>query len=157
MLRPYVALTLVFTGLLKACASNAELPISAGIGPDPALPPPNQELIPRVHAATATGWSGGMTPLAAPGLVANAFAGDLDHPRWLYVLPNGDVLVAETNAPERPEDAEGIVYADLDLGMIALAKAGIVSGMRGPTGGFMLVRRPEQLTVADVPGLVRSL
>ena len=47
-------------------------------------------------------------PAAAEGMQVTEFASGLDHPRWLYVLPNGDVLVAETNAPERPDDAKGI-------------------------------------------------
>ncbi len=61
-----------------------------------------------MHIAPAVGWPSGATPQAAPGMGVNAFARDLDHPRWLYVLPNGDVLVAETNAPPKPDDAKGI-------------------------------------------------
>ena len=64
--------------------------------------------IPTVHVAQAKGWSGDATPQAADGLAVRAYASGLDHPRWLYVLPNGDVLVAETNAPPRPEDGKGI-------------------------------------------------
>ncbi|MDP1619973.1 MAG: sorbosone dehydrogenase family protein, partial [bacterium] len=58
--------------------------------------------------APAKGWPTDVTPKAAAGLAVNAFASGLDHPRWLYVLPNGDVLVAETNAPPKPEDSKGI-------------------------------------------------
>jgi hypothetical protein len=90
------------------CASSARLPVSAGTGPDPTLPPPNKALIPTVHVVTAKGWPEGARPVAAEGTAVEAFARDLDHPRWLYVLPNGDVLVAETNAPPRPEDNKGI-------------------------------------------------
>jgi glucose/arabinose dehydrogenase len=62
-----------------------------------------------VKVADAEGWSGEAKPVAAPGLVVTAFARNLDHPRWLYVLPNGDVLVAETNAPaDRPDDGKGL-------------------------------------------------
>lgn len=93
---------------LSACGETATLPSAAGFGPDPTLPAPNASLIPNVHIAPAVGWSGGGTPSAAPGLSVRAFASDLDHPRWLYTLPNGDVLVAETNAPPKPEDAKGI-------------------------------------------------
>jgi glucose/arabinose dehydrogenase len=60
-----------------------------------------------VNVVRAKGWPAGATPVAAEGTRVAAFARDLDHPRWLYVLPNGDVLVAETNAPPRPEDAKG--------------------------------------------------
>ena len=93
--------------LLTACES-AKLPVTAGMGPNPQLPTPNQTLIPTVHVAEAKGWANGATPTPAEGLKVNAFATGLDHPRWLYVLPNGDVLVAETNAPKRPEDEKGL-------------------------------------------------
>jgi len=72
------------------------------------LPPPVHSLIPTVKVAEATGWQQGAKPAAAPGWQVAAFATGLDHPRWLLVLPNGDVLVAETNAPERPEEGRGI-------------------------------------------------
>jgi hypothetical protein len=90
------------------CASSARLPVSAGTGPRPALPPPDKALIPLVHVVKAKGWPEGAKPVAAEGTAVAAFARDLDHPRWLYVLPNGDVLVAETNAPPRPADNKGI-------------------------------------------------
>ena len=93
---------------LVACAGSATLPVSAGMGPHPELPAPKKSLIPTVNVAAAKGWRGGAKPVPAAGLGVNAFASGLDHPRWLYVLPNGDVLVAETNAPDRPEDAKGI-------------------------------------------------
>jgi glucose/arabinose dehydrogenase len=94
--------------VLVACAQPATLPVSAGTGPNPVLPPPTHSLIPAVDIAPARGWPEGGTPSAGEGLTVNAFAIGLDHPRWLYVLPNGDVLVAETNAPKRPDDATGI-------------------------------------------------
>ncbi len=93
---------------LTACGEMATLPISAGTGPQPTLPPPQQTLIPTVHIAPAKGWPAGALPQAAAGTRVTAFARSLDHPRWLYVLPNGDVLVAETNAPPKPDDAKGI-------------------------------------------------
>jgi glucose/arabinose dehydrogenase len=93
---------------LAGCASAARLPVSAGTGPHPDLPPPEKAPIPLVHVVTAKGWPEGAKPVAAQGTAVAAFAKGLDHPRWLYVLPNGDVLVAETNAPERPEDNKGI-------------------------------------------------
>jgi glucose/arabinose dehydrogenase len=92
---------------LSACGDEAQLPLSAGIGRNPELPPPDEELFPTVNVAPAEGWPAGAKPKPAPGLEVAAFAEDLDHPRWLYVLPNGDVLVAETNAPPRPEDSGG--------------------------------------------------
>ena len=92
----------------SACGSSAKLPVSAGTGPDPAIPAPRTSLIPTVNFATAVGWPAGQRPTPAAGLAVTPFAAGLDHPRWLFVLPNGDVLVAETNAPPRPDDATGI-------------------------------------------------
>jgi glucose/arabinose dehydrogenase len=100
--------TIALLALLLAACESARLPVEAGMGTSPTLPTPNKTLIPTVHVATAKGWAEGATPTAAAGRKVNAFATGLDHPRWLYVLPNGDVLVAETNAPPRPEDGKGI-------------------------------------------------
>src|SRR5215213_7569547 len=93
---------------VTGCGDVATLPVKAGMGPQPALPPPKDTLVPTVNIAPAKGWPAGATPDAAPGFAVNAYADGLDHPRWLYVLPNGDVLVAETNAPPKPEDGKGI-------------------------------------------------
>ena len=101
-----VAITLLLTQ--TACGEVATLPVSAGMGSKPSLPEPQKSLVPTVHIAPAKGWPEGTTPQAAPGTRVVAFASQLDHPRWLYVLPNGDVLVAETNAPPKPQDAQGI-------------------------------------------------
>jgi glucose/arabinose dehydrogenase len=93
---------------LSGCGEEATLPVAAGTGPNPELPPPDETLLPTVNIAPARGWSGRQTPTPGDGLQVAAFGDGLDHPRWLYVLPNGDVLVAETNAPPRPEDNDGI-------------------------------------------------
>ena len=102
-----LSLSLLAVAGLMGCGATATLPVSAGMGPQPALPSPRTSLIPTVNVATARGWPSTGKPVAAQGLTVAAFARGLDHPRWLYVLPNGDVLVAETNGPERPEDAKG--------------------------------------------------
>lgn len=99
--------------LILACSVNLSLadqalPPERGFGPHPQLPEPESSWLPTIKIAPAKGWTGEEKPVAAAGLAVNAYAGDLDHPRWLYVLPNGDVLVAETNAPTRPEDRNGI-------------------------------------------------
>jgi glucose/arabinose dehydrogenase len=107
----YLKLMLVLASgmwAFAACSEMATLPVEAGMGPDPKLPEPNKTLIPTLNVATAVGWSAGRQPVAAPGTTVVAFADRLDHPRWVYVLPNGDVLVAETNAPPRPDDGGGI-------------------------------------------------
>jgi glucose/arabinose dehydrogenase len=101
-------LPLLLAAGIAACGSVALLPVTAGFGPDPVLPEPRHSLIPTVNVATATGWPGGAMPVAAEGLVVRRYAQGLDHPRWIYVLPNGDVLVAETNAPPKPDDGGGI-------------------------------------------------
>ena len=82
--------------------------MAQGFGPQPMLPAPQFTLLPTVNIAPARGWSPGALPQAAAGTQVQRFAGELDHPRWLHVLPNGDVLVAETNAPVRPDDVPGI-------------------------------------------------
>jgi glucose/arabinose dehydrogenase len=88
---------------LAGCGNEAALRVEDGTGPNPTLPPPADEgYVPVVHIAPAVGWAEGERPVAAAGLRVSAFAEGLDHPRWLHVLPNGDVLVAESNAPERP-------------------------------------------------------
>ncbi|MEJ0037522.1 MAG: sorbosone dehydrogenase family protein [Gammaproteobacteria bacterium] len=103
-----VVLPVLGAALLAGCGNSARLPVEAGTGPQPTLPPPNKSLIPTVNVAPARGWSQGNQPVGAPGTAVTAFATGLEHPRWLYVLPNGDVLVAETNAPPKPEDGKGI-------------------------------------------------
>ena len=94
--------------IMGACSRNAFLPVKSGIGTSPELPRPTHSLVPTVNIAPAAHWPSGRRPIAAPGLAVNAFATGLAHPRSVYVLPNGDVLVAETNAPDRPEDNRGI-------------------------------------------------
>lgn len=115
--------------VLAACGEVATLPIAAGTGPRPALPPPQQTLIPTVNIAPAMGWPPGATPQPAPGMRVDAFATGLAHPRWLYVLPNGDVLVAETNAPPKPDEAQGIKGWLMRL-MMKRAGAGVPSANR---------------------------
>ena len=102
---PAVA-TLALVLLLGGCGDTANLSIAQGTGPAPQLPRPTRTLFPTVLIAEAVGWPEGATPAPAPGLQVNAFATGLDHPRWLHVLPNGDVLVAESNAPAKPEGME---------------------------------------------------
>jgi glucose/arabinose dehydrogenase len=102
---------------LAGCGEEATLPVSAGTGPNPKLPPPVQTTLPTVVIAEATGWPDGQAPQAADGLAVNAFATGLDHPRMLYVLPNGDVLAAESAAPPQPGMTDGITGYLMKLGM----------------------------------------
>jgi glucose/arabinose dehydrogenase len=89
---------------LAGCGDRATLPEEAGEGPNPKLPPPKQTFFPTVNIAPHKGWPSGGAPKAAGGLAVTAYASGLDHPRWLYVLPNGDVLVAESNSPKKADE-----------------------------------------------------
>ncbi|OAX63820.1 sorbosone dehydrogenase [Xanthomonas translucens pv. arrhenatheri] len=107
---------------LSACGDTAKHSIQDGMGPDPVLPDPVKRMIPTVKVAEVKRWAEGAAPVPADGLAVQAFARDLDHPRWMYVLPNGDVLVAETAAPPAPEK-EGSGLRDKIQGAM-MAKAG---------------------------------
>jgi glucose/arabinose dehydrogenase len=108
MRKPQLVLVIALAGGLAACGETSSLQVSDGTGPSPKLPEPNKTLFPTMNIAPAIGWPDGAKPVAASGTRVAAFAENLDHPRWLYVLPNGDVLVAETNAPPKPDDNKGI-------------------------------------------------
>ncbi|MBB2170265.1 sorbosone dehydrogenase family protein [Gluconacetobacter aggeris] len=109
MTRPRFRLLLAGTGVLALLAAvgcrailspeEARQSVAAGTGPNPILLPPNPTFMPTVNIATPIGWQGTQAPVPAPGLAVHAFATGLDHPRWLYRLPNGDILVAESNSP----------------------------------------------------------
>ena len=127
----------------SACAEQATLSVEQGSGPHPQLPPPVKDLLPTVNIAKAVGWPAGGKPQSAAGTRVNAFAEGLDHPRWLYQLPNGDVLVAETNKPTR--DA-GFSLKDWigDL-IMTRAGAGVASADR-----ITLLRDTDNDGVADL-------
>ncbi len=171
---PICALVAVTMGL-AGCASSAKLPVSAGTGPNPNLPPPDKSLIPLVHVVTAKGWPEGAKPVAAQGTAVAAFAEGLDHPRWLCVLPNGDVLVAETNAPPRPEDNKGIkgwffklfqkkagggvpsanritLLRDADGDGVAETRSAFLTGLNSPFGMALV---GDQLYVANTDAIVK--
>jgi len=93
---------------MTGCTMPSKSPITDSYGSDPDLPKPQSSLLPTVNIAPAKGWPAGEMPIPATGLKVQAFAKGLRHPRWLYVLPNGDVLVAETDAPPKPDDSKGI-------------------------------------------------
>jgi len=138
--------TIPFLLLLIAygCGETAKLPVAAVTGPNPTLVEPKPQLIPTFQIAPAKGWPQGTTPIAAAGFSVNALATGLDHPRWLYVLPNGDVLVAETNAPERPDDRKGL-------------KGWIMKKMMKKTGGAVpSANRITLLRDADGDGVAET-
>jgi glucose/arabinose dehydrogenase len=158
-----------------ACHERAHLPESAGFGPHPTLPAPNSPLIPTVNIAPAQGWPVGATPVASAGNVVHAFADKLQHPRWLYVLPNGDVLVAETDAPPKPEDRKGIkgwimkrvmkragsgepaanritLLRDADGHGAAVTRTVFIEGLNSPFGMALI---GNQFYVADTDAVLR--
>ncbi len=125
-----ISILIFCASFLAACNESSKLPPLGSFGPKPTLLEPSAGPLPTINIAKATGWPAGGAPVAATGLAVKAFASGLDHPRWVYVLPNGDVLVAESNAPaDRPDEYSGPV------GMIAKfvmnrAGAGVPSANR---------------------------
>lgn len=99
---------ILFALSFSNCSFAADAPTDTGYGVNPTLPEAKEQTIPTVNIAPAKGWPAGQKPITASGMTVNAYAQGLQHPRWLYVLPNGDVLVAETDAPKKPDDSKGI-------------------------------------------------
>ncbi len=98
----------LLVGTLVACGDTTKLRPMADMGASPTLPQPSRSLLPTVNIAPARGWPEGLMPTPMVGLAVSALASGLEHPRWVYTLPNGDVLVAESNAPAKPEDGKGL-------------------------------------------------
>ena len=98
----------VAVAALSACGQSQSQTGPVGYGPNPALPEPRKSLIPTVKVSDVVGWPSGVTPTAPAGFRVQPFATGLDHPRWLLVLPNGDVLVAESAAPPKAEPTPGL-------------------------------------------------
>lgn len=129
----------------------ARLDANAVAGQRPKLSDPRAETFPTVKVAKAVGWPGDAKPTAAAGLQVNAFARGLDHPRWLYRLPNGDVLVAESNSPPRPD---GGIQGWIMKTLMGRAGAGVPSAnritlLRDADGDGVAEARSELLTAAN--------
>jgi len=113
-----IALLVVFVvgGILFFVVTRgdtADLPVDAVAGTDPTLQEPEAETIPTVEIAQPVGWAARQRPDAAEGLVVNRFADGLDHPRVLYTLPNGDVLVALARSPGGSRGDDGGLFATI--------------------------------------------
>jgi glucose/arabinose dehydrogenase len=160
--------------MLSGCGETAKLSVADGTGARPALPEPNKTLLPTVNIAPAKGWSGDARPLAAEGMQVRAFASGLDHPRWMLVLPNGDVLVAETNAPPKPEGSTSVkgwvmglvkkragagvpsanrisLLRDADGDGVAELRSVLIGGLNSPFGMALI---GERLLVANADAVV---
>jgi glucose/arabinose dehydrogenase len=161
--------------LLAACNDSAQLSEDKTVGSNPTLPEPHNSLIPTVNVAPAKGWSEGAKPKVADGLAVTAFATGLDHPRALYALPNGDVLVAETNAPKPHDEGTGLIgvvmgieqsragaatptanritlLRDADGDGIAQTKTEFISGLNSPFGIALV---GNDLYVANTDSVMR--
>ena len=159
---------------VSACGGSARLPVEAGMGPNPTLPAPRKSFIPVVRVAKAESWVPGTKPVAAPDLYVSQLAARLEHPRWLHVLPNGDVLVAESNAPPAPK-AKGIrawfmrrffkkagaavpsanritLLRDADGDGIAELKTPFLTGLMSPFGMALV---GDRIYVANADAVVR--
>jgi len=131
--------------VISACAfDNSALSIKRGMGSNPQLPAPNLEKIPTVSVAKAIGWQPNTMPIVNEGLLINAFSTDLNHPRWLYTLPNGDVLVAESNSPANLDASFSL--RGWFAGML-MKKAG--AGVKSPDR-IMLLRDADKDGVAEL-------
>jgi glucose/arabinose dehydrogenase len=169
-----LAIGVIAAAALAGCGDKATLTVAQGTGPRPELPAPHTTLLPTVNIAPATGWPPDTLPQAAAGLQVAAFASGLAHPRWLLVLPNGDVLVAESNAPPKPDGSKGIrdrimalvmkragagvpsadritLLRDADGDGVAETRSVLLSGLHSPFGMALI---GERLFVANADAVL---
>lgn len=160
--------------LAAGCGESARLTVDQTTGTDPELVEPNTTLIPTLNFADARGWQPDQAPTAASGLTVTRFAEGLDHPRWIYVLPNNDVLVAEANAPagtgtggirgfiegyfKKKAGVSGVsadritLLRDADADGLVEERAAFLTGLASPFGMALV---GEHLYVANSGSLVR--
>ena len=169
-----IVLAVVAWAVVRA-SGKASLSVAAVSGVNPEITAPDKPLVPTMNIAPVVGWKAGETPTPSAGLSVTAFASGLDHPRWMLPLPNGDVLVAETNAPPKPEDGKGLrgwvqkkVMARAGAGVaspnrimllrdangdgVAEQRSVLISGLNSPFGMTLV---GDQLYVADTDALLR--
>ena len=140
---------MLVAALLVVSGRAAKIPEQEVTGPQPVIPKPSKRFIPTISIADAKGWPPGAKPIPASGLAVNAYASGLDHPRWLYVLPNGDVLVAETDAPAQPEEGSG---RDADGDGVAETRTTFLGGLNSPFGMALI---GTDLYVANTDAILR--
>lgn len=159
---------------LAGCGDESTLPKGADSGATPVLAEPAEQTLPTVNVAPAIGWKDGGTPAATTGLTVTPFARDLNHPRSILVLPNGDVLVAESSAPPKeqgfglqswmmgvmmkragssvPSANRVLLLRDSDGDGIADARSVLIEGLNSPFG---LALVGEWLYVANADSVLR--
>lgn len=159
---------------IYATAETAELSVEAVMGDKPQLTEPRERMIPTINVVDPLGWAEGKTPTPAAGLAVNSFADKLDHPRWMTVLSNGDVLVAETNSPPRkgPGGIQGFVMGilfkkvgaatpsanritllrDADGDGVAEFRSTLIAGLNSPFGMAVV---GDRLYIANTDAVVR--
>jgi len=171
-----VVVVLVAAGWWVLRGSPAELTLEQVTGTKPELVEPNPQTIPTVQVAKPIGWADGAAPQAAEGLQVNRFAEGLEHPRVIYAMPNGDILVSESNAPERvvaggnaitnwiagflfrragasvPSPNKVVLLRDADGDGVAEEKHELLTGLSSPSG---LAWRDGKLYVANHDALLR--
>jgi len=125
--------------VVSAACAQAGQGAANEFGPTPDIGVPARSWLPTVNFASAKGWGEAGAPRGARGTVVTALARGLAHPRWLFVLPNGDVLVAESEAPVRPDDMRGIKGM---LGRLVMKLAG--SGDKPSANRITLLREARQ-------------
>jgi len=141
----YAFLILVFLiVILIGCETSSKHTFEAGVGPNPQLPSPTTTLVPTVKVAEAIRWSNTESPSAPAGFQVTALARDLDHPRWLYSMPNGDILVAESNKPPKPADTDEI-------------GKGFIAWIRGKVQSIMMSRGGANVPSANRITLLRGV
>jgi len=162
---------------LAACASTTEDIGDTGLGPRPELPSPQTSLMPTINIAPVQTRPSQSIPTAPPGFTVTAFASGLEHPRWVYPLPDGDLLVAESNAPAQHDEHGGIVgWVRKQVMKFVMKRAGagvpspdrivllrgqggtaqsrsvLISGLHSPFGMALV---GDSLYVADTDALLR--
>ncbi len=136
-----------------AWPETARLSVDQVAGKQPMISAPREQVIPTVNIAKPVGWAQGAKPQVAAGLAIQPFATGLDHPRWLYQLPNGDVLVAETNSPPRP--AAGITQRVMNFFLgragAAVPSANRITLLRDTNGDGVADRKTAFMTGLNSP------
>jgi glucose/arabinose dehydrogenase len=171
-----VLVAIVIFAIVRSRSGKASLPVEAVMGVKPNITDPKPPLLTTVNIAPVSEWKGNATPVAADGLKVAAFATGLDHPRWLLALANGDVLVAEAQAPPKPKGSVGIydkimqfvmgqagsggkpsanritLLRDADGDGVAEARSVLLSGLHSPVG---MALANGQLYIANADAIVR--